>query len=112
MTTFLAYLDHVKRLELLNQCSIEHRCRELPSWVPNWAGHGGVPSGHTVHYVRQPSGLSAAHTKLLSSDTLEAVGKRCARISSVNSNASDDVGHVLSAIRLWEPEGLQTEAYV
>jgi hypothetical protein len=112
ISTFLVYLDHMKRLELLDQCSIGDRCSELPSWVPNWAIRSGLLSGHIVHYVRQPSGLSAAHTKLLSSDTLEVVGRRCARISSVDSSASDDAGHILSAIRLWEPEGLQTKTYV
>ncbi|KAF2491287.1 HET-domain-containing protein [Lophium mytilinum] len=112
MTTFLVYLNHVKRLELLDQCTLGDRCDGLPSWVPNWAISGGVSSGHIIQYVRQPSGLSAAHAKLLSSDTLEVVGKRCARISSVNSSTSDDTADILAAIRLWEPEGLQTKTYV
>ena len=112
ITTFLAFLDHVKRLELLGQCNIAHRSTELPSWVPNWAENSGLPSGHTIRFVRQPSGLSAAHTRLLSSDTLEVVGRRCTQVSSVNDRASTNRGDVLSAIRLWEPENLQTEAYV
>lgn len=111
-STFLAYLDHTKRLELLDHCSLRDRCSELPSWVPNWAIHSGTLSGHIVHYVGQASGMSAAHTKVLSSDTLEVVGKRCARIISVDSSASDYAGHILSAIRLWKPEGLQTKSYV
>ena len=111
-STFLVYLEHVKRLELLDQCSIEDRSSERPSWIPNWVLHSGIFSGHTVQYVRQPSGLSAAHTRLLASNTLEVVGKRCARISSVNSSACDSPSYILSAIRLWEPESLQTEEYV
>ena len=110
--TFLAYLDHVKRLELLDQCSIQRQRTGGPSWIPDWAAHDGIPSGNAVTYVRQPSGLSAAQTCLPSPDTLEVVGKNCGRISAVNSAASSHNGHVLEAIRLWEPEGLQTKQYV
>lgn len=80
--------------------------------MPNWAVHSGLQSGHIVHWVRQPAGISAAHTTLLSPDILEVVGKRCAQISSVNSVSNSDANDVLSVIRLWEPEHVLTSTYV
>lgn len=108
---FLLYLNEVERLELLDQCNIEDRNSEMPSWIPNWAHHSGVLSGNVTRYFRQPSGISSAHTKLLSPHVLEVIGKRCAQVISVKRSTSDNTEHVLEAVRLWEPVNLLTDTY-
>ncbi|RWA10895.1 hypothetical protein EKO27_g4210 [Xylaria grammica] len=108
----LAHLKLTKRLELLKYCSISKQYPGAPSWVPNWEGGPrtvlfGLRTGH----FRQASGQSAAHYSLLSDNTLQVAGVRCARVESVGGAAEGDADQMFDIIRTWEREGLREGNY-
>lgn len=107
MDAFLAHLDVEKRLSLLRQCSIEQRCGDWPSWVPNWAEHRAMRV-----LPRQASGLSAAQTQYLAPHTLQVLGTGCGRVSTVKNIVPADPVAIMQDVRRWLPEGHWTGDYI
>ncbi|KAF4459783.1 ankyrin repeat and SAM domain containing 6 [Fusarium albosuccineum] len=109
---FLAHIEHTKRFELLQYCSILNQYPGAPSWVPNWerGPRTVVFALHTGHF-RQASGQSAAYHSLVSQNTLQVAGVRCARVESVGDTAEGDIDQIFDIIRTWEPEGLRDGRY-
>jgi hypothetical protein len=82
----LAHINLTKRLDMLADCSLEHRYNDGPSWIPNWDTlppsfhYGGQPI-----FARQSSGLSAAQSRYLAPHTLEVIGRHHATILQMAS---------------------------
>lgn len=80
----LAHIRHVRRLELLQLCRIEHRVADdnVPSWVPNFATTIGFSS-----YPQFAAGYSECiHTVLgARASLLQVLGVRCAVVKRTAS---------------------------
>ncbi|KAG8416094.1 hypothetical protein J3459_013795 [Metarhizium acridum] len=108
----IAHLQLTSRLELLQCCSISNPYPGVPSWVPNWeSGPRTVLFGWRTGHFRQASGQSEAHYSLLSDNTLQVTGVRCACVESVGGAAEGGPDQVFDTIRTWEPEGLRERNY-
>lgn len=105
-SAFLSLVRTSRRLELLQYCSLDHRLREGPSWIPNWNAtarkFGTRPISHP--YIAQYS--TTAHAKPIDHAILEVVGSKCATVESVHPIMlnSDKPQEILRGMRNLESE--------
>ncbi|KAI9646426.1 hypothetical protein NHQ30_004418 [Ciborinia camelliae] len=110
-SAIIGYVTVTNKLDLLQQCRLDQRFKDGPSWVPNWYFEdNNVIIG--VDLGRCPSGCSSAQTRYLAPNGLESIGIYCTKVSSVKIKSSGNARETFQAIRQWEPEGLYCRDYV
>ncbi|KAH9905372.1 HET-domain-containing protein [Xylariomycetidae sp. FL2044] len=122
--TFLACLDHQRRLGLLpyaGQRRLLSTSQSWPSWVPDWSQNVNRSTGHYLGY--SSSGISAARANHMSPDSLQVVGLPFTRIESVGEELTgrqfSSLADTLRTIGIkhlqeskYPPGGTLLEAYV
>jgi hypothetical protein len=107
---FLAYLDVVRRFDLIQRCNNQERLQGLPSWAPNWVGSGRA---HPIYGLGlAASSISSAHSHYVPPDILEVVGTRISTISSVDSPEMCSLDDLFSVLRNLGLEKYQETSYV
>lgn len=104
----LAYINHAKRVDILEQCDLATRGISGPSWVPDWTSYIGQDIAQTT----VASGISCASTKTMSNNALRVDGVRISSVSETSRSAPEDFGETLKLVRTWEPENIHTATYL
>ena len=104
----LAYVNHSKRLDILEHCDLAVRRIKSPSWVPDWT----IELGSGFEWCGLASGFSSASINTVSNKVLEVGGVRITNISETSSLAPVESKRTLSWIRTWEPKNIHTATYL
>lgn len=90
------HIVHVERLELLQNCQLQGRTIDTPSWVPDYSSKKATINGTMWQFS---SGYSASQVTFRRGGILDAMGVHCATVRTVSdsipnyrhSNADTDV---------------------
>ena len=107
---FLAHLDLVNRLELIQDYDLGNRQIQAPSWVPDWSVFQKNNSFAGLGLFA--SGVSGSQARYLPPNTLEVHGVQCSTVATAGQLAPEDVGQALAVIRKWEPADLEASYHV
>jgi len=107
---FLAQVDLVNRLELIQDYDLGYRKIQGPSWVPDWSVFQKNNSFAGLGLFA--SGVSCSDAKYLPPDTLQVHGVQCSTVASVGKTATEDINDALHVIREWEPNDLDSDLYI
>ena len=90
----LAHVEVFRNLELMLQCCIVQWEKDLPTWVPNWAGPRRPNASGSFYWA---SGMSSAHVQFLSPNILEVIGVKVAEVSLIGIPRGKDLDDTIEA---------------
>ena len=93
--TYLLLEKHYHRVDFLQDCRLDLKIPDGPSWVPNLEKHYGYLSPYGFC-----SGLSRSHIRVKDLDSIEVLGVRCCTVAATGSvfGAKADP---MPQLRLW-----------
>ncbi|KAI8945012.1 heterokaryon incompatibility protein-domain-containing protein [Xylaria longipes] len=80
--TFLVYLEHSRRLEMLEDCEFGVSAIDAPSWVPDWSVEQRL---ERMFAECSASGTSCAEAKYIAPGLLEVTGVTCGEVGEMKS---------------------------
>ncbi|KAK2763903.1 hypothetical protein FQN54_009522 [Arachnomyces sp. PD_36] len=107
---FLAYTEHYKRSSMLCYCTIEHRLKNAPSWIPNWAVETSEFLSKTMSITRYASGRSRAEFRYVSPGALELSGLICAEVESLTILPTTRT-EIINSLRKWQLDNMRDGKY-